>query len=540
MFVAIFISVVLLLTVLSTVDTVKATMRKEVGGTVDEYREIIYKGRASNINCHKYDAEWDAALRETLNGKSGITDIFTSFNQLCSPKLGMYPYFYDNEIRRLYDNGYGPVAWIYEMGCTASDMEKERPYLIEGDIDYDRMIKEKGVLICDISSYEGDEERKTDYHPGDTIELLSLQGALKARSIYMEAVARVSERLGMAAWYEYGTGKIIYFENGEAKEEKLKDGVIDVRLLFNLNKDGSDDEEYYKIRGELLEELKHMGYDCADMLPDNNYNMLGVLECVRKLVFEEGEKEEIRVMGILSSEVYTGTILNALSSEHHKYGAYIRIIYPMETLSERIEAIAAAEGVSGNRDGYAFREMTAKGLYRATYSCETGFKRDMDILDHALMEFAEKNKLIYTNINDAGYFELANTLNVLTVACLVICSFILLVCIFQVLNTLQADMRIRRKELWLYDVVGMEPKQKLKMMLIEHGFGAVLAALLGTLVSIGISYLFIKKFLIEGAEHDYVYVWPVGAAVLIVALILGTVAMANYMEWKRSLQGKRV
>ena len=421
------------------------------------------------------------------------------------------------------------------MGCSAQDMEKERPYLTEGDIDYDRMVRENGVLICDITSYEGDEERKTAYHPGDTIEILSLEGALKARSIYMDAVGRVSERLGMAAWYDYENRKIIYFENGEKKEQKIEEGMQGVTPLFNYNKQGSADEEYYKIRGELLEELKLMGYDCYDRLPDNNYTMLGVLECVREIVFEQGAKEEIKVMGILSKEVYSGMTLNALTVGNRN-GAYIRIIYPMETLCERVEAVAAAEGTSGSRNGYAFSSMTVNSLYRANYNCEIGFKRDMDIVDHDLMDFAEKNGLYYYNINGESYFELSNSLNVLTVACLVIYGFILLVCIFQVLNTLQADMRIRRKELWLYDVVGMEPKQKLKMMLIEHGFGAVISAVTGTLVSIGISYVFIKKLITEGAENNYVYVWPVGAAVLIVVLILGTVAVANYKEWKDSME----
>ncbi len=535
-FIAIFVSTVLLLTVLSAVDSVRATIRKEVGGTIDEYREVIYKQTQRNINCSIYDTEWDAGLRETLAGKSGITDIFTAMSCLYSPKWGMTPYFFDSELKRLYDNGYGPVSWIYEMGCSPQDMEKERPYLTEGDIDYDRMVRENGVLICDISSNEGDEERKTAYHPGDTIEILSLEGALKARSVYMEAVGRVSERLGMAAWYDYENRKIIYFENGEEKVQKMKEGKQDLIPLFDHQKQGSTDEEYYKIRGELLEELKLMGYDCYDRLPDSNYTMLGVLECVREIVFEQGEKEEIKVMGILSNEVYSGMTLNVLVNAQTVRGAYIRIIYPMETLCERVKAIAAAEGISGSRNVYAFSRMTINSLYRALYLCETGVKRDMDILDHDLMNFAEKNGLYYYNINDNSYFELSNTLNVLTVACLVICGFILLVCIFQVLNTLQADMRIRRKELWLYDVVGMEPKQKLKMMLIEHGFGAVISVVAGALVSIGISYVFIKKLITEGAENNYVYVWPVGAAVLIVALILGTVAVANYKEWKDSME----
>ena len=95
-------------------------------------------------------------------------------------------------------------------------------------------------------------------------------------------------------------------------------------------------------------------------------------------------------------------------------------------------------------------------------------------------------------------------------------------------------MRIRRNELSLYDVVGMDPKQKLKMMLIEHGFGAGIAVLLGVAVSFAISYTIIKRFIIMRAGTDYVFAWPVGPAFLITSLIFGTVIGVNLLDWKRA------
>ena len=102
-------------------------------------------------------------------------------------------------------------------------------------------------------------------------------------------------------------------------------------------------------------------------------------------------------------------------------------------------------------------------------------------------------------------------------------------------------MRIRKRELWLYDVVGMEPVQKLKMMLIEHGFGVAVSALLGVVISLLVSYIVFQKWIIDAAGAEgYVFAWPVGAAILIVFGLFGIIAAVNLMEWKRSMQdGKR-
>ncbi len=537
-FIAVFVSVALLLTVLSFAGSVRATMRRIVGGTVDEYRELLYEDRISNggISCYTYDDEWVEHINAALEGKSGITDIFSAMTSVYGYGQ-MSPYFYDEELKRLNDHGHGSLYHIYEMGCKADDMEKERPYLIEGEIDYEKMLKENGVLLCDISPLLKDEGRKTSYHAGDTIELLSIEGALKARRIYLDAVIPVSERMGMAAWYDYTNKKVIFFENGVQKEEKLKTNSKEgdnKPALFNLRKKGADDEEFYVIRDEVLKELEQMGYECRDRLRDTGYVMTDILECLREMAFEEGYKEEIRIMGVISQEVFSGGSLDRLALDRSGRPSYIRIVYPAESLCERVEKIAVAEGVIGKGSKYNFPTETGAGLFRVTYSFTTGIRRDMDILDYKIRDFAEKNGLVYENQGGNDYFQLSNLLNVLTVICLIICGFILMVCLFQVINTLQADMRIRRKELWLYDVVGMEPKQKLKMMLLEHGLGVVIAVCLGAAVSCAGSHIFIQRFLISQMGNDYVYVWPVGTALLITALIFGTVTGVNLLEWKRA------
>ena len=130
-------------------------------------------------------------------------------------------------------------------------------------------------------------------------------------------------------------------------------------------------------------------------------------------------------------------------------------------------------------------------------------------------------------MDGADYFETINMLNVYKVIGTLLGSFILAICMTQILNTLQADMRIRRKELWLYDVVGMDPSQRIKMMLIEHGFGAATACLIGAVLSFIFCYIMLGVLNVDG---DLIFSWPVVPALLITAAILGLILLVNYCE----------
>lgn len=74
-------------------------------------------------------------------------------------------------------------------------------------------------------------------------------------------------------------------------------------------------------------------------------------------------------------------------------------------------------------------------------------------------------------------------------------------------------MRMRNKEMWLYDVVGMDKPTKFKMVFIEYGFSAVLAFIFGCIASFIISILSVKKIL--DVTDSFTYVWPVGTAIII-------------------------
>jgi hypothetical protein len=167
-------------------------------------------------------------------------------------------YSYDDRLKEYADRG--ELERIYELGCVKEDMEKERPYLLEGDIDYERMVAEGGVLLCDISPSDESGKRKTDYKAGDIIETVSFEGEFKAKDAYSAAVAAVSERHGMDAWQEIND-QIIFFENGEKKSRKREnkkqsDKAVKATVkpkkgsLKNVQKVKSDEKRRNKARSK--------------------------------------------------------------------------------------------------------------------------------------------------------------------------------------------------------------------------------------------------------------------------------------------------
>ena len=92
-------------------------------------------------------------------------------------------------------------------------------------------------------------------------------------------------------------------------------------------------------------------------------------------------------------------------------------------------------------------------------------------------------------------------------------GFVILICMVQIINSLQANMRVRNKEMWLYDVVGMDYSTKFKMVFIEYGLSAVLAFVLGSIASLIISFLSVKKLL--DITDSFSYAWPIEIAFII-------------------------
>ena len=525
-FVAMMFSMFFLLTLPSFVDSYKAVLEEQIQDMHTDYTEYLYILR-NNERELLYDEERHEKLREVLMKMDNVKDCFwLSYNAtLISDFSG---YSYDKTLKELNDANI--VDMVYEMGCTRQDMEKERPYLIEGEIDYERMIKENGVLICDVSTLDETKQRKTGYKAGDMIEVLSTEGAIKAKELYCEALAVVSERYGIYAWQD-AQGKLISFENGEKKESKRGQ---DDTVMSTLIKQGVEDEQFVIMENEMLDELKKAGYDCREYMRENSVRMPDVLKALRECIFESGEKQQLKVFGILSDEICTGIKVDLLKTSGKESGKYIRIIMPMESMSGRLKTVYDRDGDINSADDIDY-------LGYISYDIPDGLEilvyRDMEILDEELRGFADNNGLWYYSLyleSGVDYFEVVNMLNFYRVLSTIVGGFILIICMTQLLNTLQADMRIHRHEIWLYDVVGMDPSQKIKMMLLEHGFGAAAACVIGALASFIFCYLLIEKTM--NVNGEFIFRWPVIPAVLIVAGVLGLILTVNIYEWKKQMR----
>ena len=138
--------------------------------------------------------------------------------------------------------------------------------------------------------------------------------------------------------------------------------------------------------------------------------------------------------------------------------------------------------------------------------------------DTLIRDYADRNDLHYLNVftdlkGSADYSESLKYIKIAKVIATLFGGFVILVCLVQIINSLQANMRMRNTEMWLYDVVGMDKSMKFKMIFIEYGLSAMAAFVFGCIASFIISFFSIKKLL--DVTDSFSFVWPLGTAIVI-------------------------
>ncbi|MCR5250869.1 MAG: ABC transporter permease [Lachnospiraceae bacterium] len=531
-FLAMFFSVAFLLTVLAFCNSFTATIKRDYkldSDGVSEYRESLKAYSQGSVGS-VYVPEDVSALRAELETFSDVEDVVTVLSDVMSLEW-MCTIAMDPEIRALTEAK--TLSYAYELAYDAEGMEKERQFLVEGEIDYERMKAENGILLCDVG---GDGERKTSYRPGDVIRALSPEGAARALADYCSVIAEVSERHGMNAWMD-AQGRIVYYEGGEQKTRarEASETHSSIDCLATKAKQGLEDDAFIPLQEEVLECLKKKGIDCTACMKEDSIRMTDVLHALEEREFEAGYADSYAVMGILSDDFYERVRGYSAFGRRENW---IRIIYPQETMLAREEenrTQAQAHGFSQPERGM-YRGQLEINAFGHGFDTEIGIRRDMELLNPKLQRFAQKlNNWDYSNKLDSGndYFESVQYLKVVRMVVVILGTFIIIICMIQIINTLQANMRLRRKELWLYDVVGMSRSQRLKMQLVEHGFSALAALLLAMLISFLGSFGFIKG-LLELGEDTYVYRWPWLVALLLSAAVFGILFLVNHLELNRS------
>ena len=350
------------------------------------------------------------------------------------------------------------------------------------------------------SSYKLETYELTDYKVGDTLTALSTQGSAKVKKAFLDSLLEVAEKYHINA-YTDSEGKGVPFS-------ELTDNYRTVLAL------AQNDEDYEAVRQDLLQAIKVRGYDLTGYV-DEDAPSVNLYQAMKQIEFERGSVETFTVMGILSDEVATGDRFVDLA-------ANTRFVYPMDTLVKRAEEIIFYEKENGgilSEEGRPLADLLYSIAYGGTYNTEIGVKRKHpEKADTLIKDYADKNGLTYYNnysvwrgIED--YTEDLQYIKMAKVAAALFGGFVILVCLVQIINSLQANMRVRNKEMWLYDVVGMDYSTKFKMVFIEYGLSAVLAFVLGCIASLIISFLSVKKLL--DITDSFSYAWPIEIAFII-------------------------
>ena len=533
-FTAMFFSMAFLLTVLAFCNTFTATTKKQMkldseGSSL--YREALSRtGGTGPAWAGSVIEQGDIEnLKKELEAREDVTDTVTVAYAVNSAR-GSGLVLEDPKLRSLLKDK--TVNIIYELAYDREGFEMEKEYLLEGSADHDELLEKKGILICDMAA---DGKRHTDYKCGDTIKMLTPDAAAEALKKYCAALAVVSGKHDMPAWSDY-SGQYVYFENGEEKRMRPDPGNRSECLAYR-GKNGVEDTEFTELKEDILDALSAQGTDLDRAELADSISILDILHALESAELEAGGYESFEICGILSDDFYM-----RVGDHENPAGRLngLRIIYPMETAAGLIEASREASEAAGFPQPEKGMYLNGIQVFAFGRGCniQIGIRRDMELLDPGIRKLAAKlsgweyyNRLWDTSGD--GYFEAVQQMKVLRLVVMLLGGFIMTICLVQVINTLQANIRLRRKELWLYDVVGMSPAQRFKMQLMEHGMSAIAGMGLGMLASFVFSYVYIEK-LLDWSGSGFEYRWPWSVALIMTAAVCGILFLVNHVELKRS------
>lgn len=489
-FIGFFVSLLICMTVVGIMGSVSkslyATVMNIYQGQKKEYLEIVVPEGST------YDPELADNIQKDLSQIKSVEKTGVEFEATSWSQWDVDPVF-DKYIEESKGNG---IAFHHAYG--KKDLESLKPYLIEGSIDYDAMTRENGVLLCDTRYNVSDKEtdfnqedvRQTGYQVGDHISRLNLEGRKKARQIYRDAMEEVAEKHGLLALEE--EGKEITEEEYAAYLENYTD----------------EDEEYAKYRKEFIQALRKQGVILSESGEDISY-FRGFRRLLHKWAVEQGYVDVYVIQGIVSENALTGDPDNQ----------WIELIHSIDAIQGE-QVFNSTNYISDDEMGY--------------WKWGVVVKRDPDaLMDEALQSYCKEQSyctmaagfLISGQYEEDGfhieqYQDMVHTMRIVKMIATLFIVFIGLICMIQIYNTICSNLALRKKELWLYEVVGMNRRQELKMLLLEHVSAAVAAIIVGYFLAWGLSWFFIEFILNEDGFVQYAWSGMTTALSGLVGIIL--------------------
>lgn len=514
MFIGLFISMVLFSVIFSSVETTYSTYENSTQGTHVEYTEAIeVRG-----NCSVAEKE---KICQDVSGLKGVK------------KAGLYrpgnlylPGFRQKEHFKYAgdDDWYG---YLTAIGYDRKHLDTIKSQIVSGEIDYDNMVKENGIILCDYKYNSKDEDgnavkediRLTDYKVGDKFQVLT-----------NEACNRVVSQL-----------KLIEKKLGEEPSPPQDDWLPKKSAGYRkyekrLNKYWMEAEQLMKKTGYPIQDYRDMIRSWGSDHITGVYYMKMALEQIEA---DRGNVVQLPIQAIIKEDTYNSAYL---MDEWLAGGRNVGVLMADKTYDLYSTGVVA------------FMEKNKTG----TGSVYIGIERD---IREAGKDLAAYIKKLNTKSADANFVlvsdrdgngdlswydeDKGNTnreMELLEKGGIGIGIFILFVCLLQIFNVTAAGMTMRQEEFYLLSVAGMSKGQMQKMLILEKAVTCLMAILAGVGAGYGLSYLFIEVFLNQdGGFADgtggICFAWPTEKIVITAAVVYVLCLLCSRGKQRKENQG---
>lgn len=472
----------------------------------------IFQGK--NQECFEYismEGKYDQKIAEQIDkdlesykGVQGTTTI-----------LGKMTIFFEDPLLKKQSEKNENDLICYQYAYDEKHINQLKDYLLEGKISYGDMVEKNEVLLCDLqynvsdlsTDYNQEDIRITDYQVGDKISFLSVRGKQKAGEAFEKAIAQVAKKYHIPATQEEAR-KLSTYAMEDDEEKGIKKG--DIIWPTALEVYSEEEKDYEKYRNEVWMYLKQSGYDIPEKKMKETVYINNMISILRQMEFDAGEKEEFTIAGIISEDIFNGYVQSQLANRR------LLLIHPQENaISEYMERMDSKEKASWMD-------------FSDEWCWNIGVIRNIDAPDEAIKIYCQENAYSYGSVIDESefqyYTDMIQLLETVQIISWIVGAAISLICFVQILNTLYANLAMRKKELWLYTVVGMSRKQRMKMLLLEHTLAVIIGVLLGYLTAWGISWYSVEYLLNQDGTIQYVWSWsrllPIGGIVCAVIVFV--------------------
>ena len=496
MFIGLFISMVLFSVVFSSVETTYSTYENSTQGTHVEYTEAI----EITGECSVAEKEKICQKISQLKGvkKAGL---YRPGN-LYVPDYRQKAHFKDAED----DSWYG---YLTAIGYDRKHLDTMKSQIVSGEIDYDNMVKENGIVLCDYKYNPKDEDgnavkedvRITDYKVGDKLPVLTNEACNRVVS----QLKLIEKKLGK----EPSPPQDEWKQNKSAKYRKYEK---------KLNKYWMEAEKLMKKTGYPLQDYQDMIRRWGSGHIVGVYYMKSVLE---QIEVDRGNVIQLPIQAIIKEDTYNSAYL---TEQWLAGGNNVGILMADKTYDLYSTGLVAFTDKNKTGTGMVYigieRDIREAGKDLAAY------------IKKLNAEFADTNFVLVSDRDGTGDLSWYNEdkgntnreMELLEKGGIGIGGFILFVCLLQIFNVTAAGMTMRREEFYLLSVAGMSKGQLQKMLILEKAVTCLLGIAAGVGAGYGLSYLFLETFLNQdGGFADgtggICFAWP-AEKILITAVIV--------------------